>query len=100
MTGARVTVGRASIAWDGFHGGHHGLELRLEDVHAVDGGGATTARVAQANVTLAAGPLLGATIAPRRVVLDGVEIRVIRAADGGLHLDVGNPGDPGGPATS
>lgn len=101
-TPARLTVARASIAWDGFHGrGHRGLELRLHDLHAVDEAGATTARVAQADVTLAALPLLTATIVPRRVVLDGVEIRSVRGADGALRLDVGGAeaSDQGGSGT-
>ena len=84
----RVRIGRATVAWNGFSGGvHSGLELRLHDVRTP---GAPGASVAQADVTLAPMPLLTATIAPRRIVLNGVRVRAVRGVDGALRFDIGS----------
>lgn len=87
----RVRIGRATVAWNGFNGGaHSGLELQLHDVRAVNAAGAPQASVARADVTLAPMPLLAATVTPRRIVLDGVQVRALRGADGALRFDFGS----------
>ncbi len=100
----RMQIGRVTVAWNGFNGGaQSGLELRLHDVNTVDAAGQQRASVALADVTLAPLPLLTATVAPRRVVLDGVRLRMVRGADGTVRLDTGadqpeeaSPSDNGG----
>lgn len=103
---ARLAIGEASIAWNGFHeGSESGLELRLRDLRVVDGSGAPGARVAEADVTVSLLRLLEAKVVPRSVVLDGLRLRGVRALDGTITLDLGapsdtsaaGPGDAGGP---
>ncbi len=94
---AKIRVGRATIAWNGFNGGaHSGLEVRLHDIKAGTAEGTPGASVGRADVTLAPMPLLAATIAPRSIVLDEVRLRAVRGADGALRLDMGTAADTSG----
>ena len=93
---ARIRVGRATIAWNGFNGGaHSGLQLRLHDIKAGAAEGKPGASIGRADVTLAPTPLLAATIAPRSIVLDGVQLRVVREVDGALRVDAGGKSGAG-----
>lgn len=90
----RIRVGRATIAWNGFNGGaHSGLQLRLHDIKAGATDGTPGAIISRADVTLVPLPLLAATIAPRSIVLDGVQLRAVRGADGVLRFDAGGGTD-------
>ncbi|MDT7950840.1 MAG: DUF3971 domain-containing protein, partial [Acetobacteraceae bacterium] len=97
--GPKWQVGRVTLAWSGFNSGaHSGLEIRLHDLQAPDrGGGGPAASIGQADVSLAPGPLLSATIAPRSIVLDQVRLRATRDAEGAIHFAVvGSGGGDGG----
>ncbi len=89
----QVRIGQATMAWNGFNGGgHSGLELRLRDVRTVGPEGQALASVTLADVTLAPLPLIAATVAPRRIMLDGVRIRAVRGLDGAVRLDAASDG--------
>jgi len=85
---ARLAIGDATLAWHGFRGGDGGLELRLHDVGLVEPTGTKVARIDQADVTLSLPRLLEFRLSPRRIALDGVELRAVRAEDGALTLNL------------
>ena len=104
-TPARVAIGRASLAWNGFNGGaDSGLKLQLHDLRAVDPAGTPGARVAQADVTLSPSRLAAAQVAPQEVTLSGVQVRAVRDLDGAIRFDLAGPtpasGDSGGASLS
>ncbi len=94
----RLHIGQASVRWQGFQKGpDHGLELRLRDVRVVNQSGAPGAEVAQADVSVSLGRLVAGQAAPRSVVLSGLRLRALLAADGAVTFDLGalTPGDAG-----
>ncbi|MDE2574664.1 MAG: hypothetical protein KGL55_05070 [Rhodospirillales bacterium] len=93
---AHVTIGRSSLAWEGFRGGvDRPLDLRLDDVTVVDAGGAADGKggallhLREARVSLSLLRLLVGRLAPRAIELDGASLSLLRGADGALRLDLG-----------
>ena len=87
----RLHIGGASLAWEGFSGGvDRPLELRLRDLRAVDAEGAAVAEVPAAEVSLSLRALLAGQVAPRGVRIEGARLRVLRAADGDIGIDLGS----------
>ncbi|MBV8913625.1 MAG: hypothetical protein JOZ05_11375, partial [Acetobacteraceae bacterium] len=87
---SRLRIGQASIAWQGYQeGADHGLDLRLRDLQVVNRSGAPGARLDAADVTLSLGRLLALQVAPRSIILSGLRLRALRAADGAISLDLG-----------
>lgn len=87
----RLHIGGASLAWEGFRGGvDRPLEIRLRDLRAVDADGTAVAEVPRAEVSLSLRWLLAGQVAPRAVRIEGARLRVLRAADGDLTVDLGS----------
>ena len=98
----RLRIGSAALAWEGWRLGlDRPLDLRLTDVAAVEAGtgGARLAAVPRAELSLSFSALLLGRLVPRALEIDGARIRVLRAADGGLSLDLGSLGDAVTPQT-
>ena len=87
---AHVSIGTASLAWEGFHGGSdRPLDIRLSGVRATDTDGRLIAEIPRAAVTLATRPLLLGRIVPYAAELEGVHLSLIRTAAGDLAFDTG-----------
>jgi len=85
----RVSVESAALVWRGF-GDSSPIEIRLFGVAIGDASGTNRADLPEAAVTLALGPLLQGQVAPRRVTLRGLTLRLAApAGGGGLTLDPG-----------
>ncbi|HYF08378.1 MAG TPA: AsmA-like C-terminal region-containing protein, partial [Acetobacteraceae bacterium] len=81
------------LSWDGWREGASPFELRLRRVRAVDGTGGVRAELPDARVSVAYRWLLLGQLAPRRVELVGARLRVLRAEDGSMTLDLGSLGE-------
>jgi hypothetical protein len=85
----RVSVDSAALVWRGF-GDASPIEIRLAGVVVGDARGTGRAELPEAAVTLALAPLLQGQVAPRRVTLRGLTLRLAApAGGGGLTLDPG-----------
>jgi hypothetical protein len=86
---ARFTIGTASLAWEGFSGGaDRPLDIRLTNITASDANGVRIAQVPRAAIALSIGSLLFGRIVPEAIEVDGAELRIVRAPDGAIALDV------------
>lgn len=99
---ARIQIGRAAVAWQGWHGDGAPLEIRLSGVMLRDAAGTMRGSLPDASVTLALAPLLRGILAPATIELLRPSFVLLRDAEGGLNLDLGPSGaaDPApGPAS-
>ena len=62
------------------------LEIRLTDVRIADTAGRTLAAVPAASLGLSGAALLDGSIAPTSIELHGLQLALVRSADGSLHL--------------
>jgi len=89
----RIGIGGAVIRWQGFgEGADHALDLQLRDVKVTDAGH-PVAEVALADLALSPAALLQGEIVPRRVQLDRLQLRVVRALDGSFSVNTGSLAD-------
>lgn len=93
---ARIAIRRAAIAWQGWRGDGAPLEIRLSGVVLRDRQGTTRGNLPDASITLALAPLLRGIIAPATIELLRPSFVVLRDAQGGLSLDLGERQDSAG----
>ena len=87
---ARITIGTASLAWEGFSGGvDRPLDIRLTNVAAVDANGTRIAQVPGAATALSMSALLFGRIVPRAIEVDEPQLRVVRSPAGAFEIDLG-----------
>jgi hypothetical protein len=99
-TPVHVTLGGAALAWEGFSVGlDRPLDIQVHDVIATDAAGERIAAIPTAKVSLATAPLLLGRVVPRAIEVDGARMRVLRAADGDVTLDLGSRPEPSAPTT-
>ncbi len=90
-----IAFGGAALAWEGFSVGlDRPLDIQVRDVIATDDKGARVAAIPSAKVSLATTALMLGRIVPRAIEVDGARLRVLRAADGDLKLDLGSSTEP------
>ncbi|MDE2005530.1 MAG: hypothetical protein KGI51_03090, partial [Rhodospirillales bacterium] len=95
---ARLRIGRAELAWEGFNSGMAApIDLRLRDMAVLGANGVAQAAVPRAAVTLSIPALLRLRLAPRDVVLSGPVLVLRRAPDGRIGLAVGAAEGPAAP---
>jgi len=86
----RITIGTASLAWEGFSAGvDRPLDIRLTNVAATDAHGTRIAQVPRAAIALSVGALLLGRIVPRAIEVDEPQLRIVRSQDGAIALDLG-----------
>lgn len=95
----RLEIGRATLAWQGWHGDGAPLDIRLSEIILRDAAGQELGQVAEASATLALAPLLRGIIAPASIELHGPSLTVHRDAEGGIALEAGQGADTPGTGT-
>ncbi len=86
--GTKVRIGRATIAWAGFHAGLNApFQVALSDVQVQAPGQEAAVHSAEFAADLSMGRLLIGRIVPRTVALSDVQVHLRRGADGKLGVD-------------
>lgn len=80
MPGFRVTVGRATLAWEGFNRGGAPLDFRLSDIRIDGRAGVVAVAISRLRITLAPVALLHGRIAPIRVIATQPAVTIRPAA--------------------
>ncbi len=89
----RIGIGGAMVKWQGFdEGADRALDLQLRDIQVVDAGH-PVAEVASADMALSPAALLRGELVPRRIVLDGLRLRLVRSLDGSVNVNIGSLAD-------
>jgi len=86
--GARLSVGSAALAWEGFRDHDSPLDIRFTGLRIADAAGVPLASFPAGRVTLAVAPLWHGAILPRTVVLQGAAVTLQRNTDGVVQLDL------------
>jgi hypothetical protein len=82
---ARVSIGSAAIAWEGFREGvDRPFDIRLTDVVVVDPVRGQRLDLPRLDVSLSLRGLVRGQVQPRAMVIDGARLVVVRMADGGI----------------
>ena len=85
-----LKIGHAALAWEGFSDGlDRPLDIVVTDITINDADGRPHASLPRATVSLSLRALLLGEIVPRAIELDGLRLRVLRATDGAMELDLG-----------
>ncbi len=87
--GARLSIGRAALAWEGFFAADSPLDLRLDDITLRAPDGTALLSLPRGRVTLSLTQLLRGRVVPRAIELDRPVLALVRTASGQLQLDVG-----------
>ena len=87
----RIEIGRAAIAWEGWHGNGAPIDVRLSGVILRDRDGVERGALPDAALTFALAPLLRGMLAPATIELRGPRIALRRDASGVLSLDLARP---------
>lgn len=89
----RVAIGGVALIWDGT-GLDRPLDLHLSAITLTDVAGGRMVALPEATVGLSIRALLLGRIAVRSVALGGLDVRLVRAADGSIGLDPGAEAEP------
>jgi hypothetical protein len=91
--GAKLHIGNAALAWEGFSKGvDRPLDLRLSDVTVADVHGHRRLGIPRAELSLSVSWLLLGHIVPRAIAIDGAQVNATRNAQGAITLDIGDLG--------
>ncbi len=98
--GRTVTVGSATLAWEGLGAVDRPLDIRLSDVRVRARDGTTEIALPEAAVSLSLRRLVLGEIAPRSILLRRPRLSLVRAEDGSVSVAFvgeaeGAPGDAG-----
>lgn len=96
----QLTIGHAALAWEGFvEGLDRPLDIVVSDIAIKDPDGRPRASLPRVTVSLSLRALILGEISPRAIELEGPRLRLLRASDGAMELDLGTLGeaidDPG-----
>ncbi|MBN8909447.1 MAG: hypothetical protein J0H99_23280, partial [Rhodospirillales bacterium] len=99
--GRTVTVGRATLAWEGLGAVDRPLDIRLSDVRVRAPDGVTEIAIPEAAISLSLRRLVLGEIAPRSILLRRPRLSLVRAEDGSVSVafaggaEGAQPGDAG-----
>ena len=86
----QLKIGHAALAWEGFSDGlDRPLDIVVTDITIKDANGRPHASLPRATVSLSLRALVLGEILPRAIELEGLRLRVLRATDGAMELDLG-----------
>ena len=87
----RLSIGGASLEWQGFRlGVDHPVDVNLTALRVIDAKGAVLDQVSRLAVSVALPPLLVGHVAPRTVEAEGLRLHLVRAADGTVSVALGS----------
>ena len=93
----RLEIGEASLVWEGFSRGvDRPLDIRALDVAVYDADSRRLAQVPEVELSLSMRALATGRIAPRGLLVQGAQVRMLRRADGSVAVDFS--GTPDGDA--
>jgi hypothetical protein len=84
--GRRVEIGRALLAWEGWHGGAAPVDIRLEGIELREADGQIRAEIPDMAFAIAFRPLLRGVLAPARIELRRPVLHLARDAEGDISL--------------
>jgi hypothetical protein len=91
---ARLAVGGAGLAWEGFGAAsERPLDIRVRDITLTAPDGTPIASLPRAEVALSIAALLTGQVRPSAIVVDGLRLHLVRSASGALSLDLGGFAD-------
>jgi hypothetical protein len=86
-----LSIGSAALAWEGFNGGvDRPLDIRFSNLMATGPAGELVAAIPKGAISLSVGWLLLGRLVPRAIDVQGANLRMLRAADGAVTLDLGS----------
>ena len=89
----QIIIGGAAIRWQGFdEGSNRALDLQLRNVRVTDAG-RPVAELALADMALSPAALLRGELVPRRIQLDGLQLRLVRSPEGDIRVNIGSSMD-------
>lgn len=91
--GARLTIGHAVIAWEGFHDPTSPVDIRVTGINVAAANGTSLLNLPSGRVTLSLGQLLLGRVVPQTIIIDDPTVNLRRTADGKLLLDLNNKAD-------
>ncbi|MCU0985956.1 MAG: DUF3971 domain-containing protein [Acetobacteraceae bacterium] len=92
--GARITIGSAALAWEGFGLGiDRPFDIRVTDLRLFDRAGAEVVALPKGEVSLGLRNLLLGRIEPRAISLTGLRLTLVRDAEGAIRFDLGRSGE-------
>jgi hypothetical protein len=86
LPGITVKYDQAAVEWERDEGK---INLVILGTRVFDRDGRIIAQAPKADIDIAAGPFLQGKIEVKRIILVGVQLTLVRTADGGLRLGVG-----------
>lgn len=90
----RLAIGAVALEWAAADAtADRPIQLSLSDIALTDDAGRRVAALPQASISLSLRALLVGRIAARAVELRGLDLRVLRGADGSMALDLGSQGE-------
>lgn len=81
-----VTIGGATLAWEGLDATDRPLDIRVTDVRVRERGGETEIAIPEAAVSLSLRRLLLGQIAPRAILLRRPRVSLVRGVDGAISV--------------
>jgi hypothetical protein len=91
--GARLTIGHAVIAWEGFHDPTSPVDIRVTGIKVAAANGTSLLNLPSGRVALSLGQLLLGRVVPQTIIIDDPTVNLRRTADGKLLLDLNNKAD-------
>ncbi len=81
----KLAIDDTTLTWAGWD---RAVELRVKNVRAFDDRGGAVARIPELSISLSGAALLRGQLAPKNIELLGLELRINRAEDGALGVEV------------
>ncbi len=86
----RLKIGHAALAWEGFADGlDRPLDIVVTEITLRDRDGRLRASLPRAVVSLSLRALVLGEILPRAIEIEGLRLRMLRATDGSMAIDLG-----------
>ena len=87
----KLAIDDTTLTWAGWE---RAVELRVKNVRAIGESGGTVARIPELSISLSGAALLRGQLAPKNIELLGLALRINRAEDGTLDIEVASNNAP------
>ncbi|MGH7106790.1 MAG: DUF3971 domain-containing protein, partial [Acetobacteraceae bacterium] len=97
--GPRISIGAASLAWEGFHNGLHSpLDFVLANTVMMSADNSGSVAIPRAELALSLPALLLGRIVPRRIVIEAPRLHLVRDPSGAFAFSFGAPHSEAAPS--